>query len=75
MKENIHPPYKKFKIIVGQDEFWTYSSSNASEMLMDVDYRKHPAWTKETGNFINESNESITKFSGKYAGLTFGTKK
>lgn len=74
MKADIHPKYKKFKIIISNDVFETNSGGAASEILMDVDYRKHPAWTKESGNVVNQSNKSVSDFNKKFAGLTFGQK-
>ncbi len=72
MKKSIHPGYKDFTIIIGKDFFKTRSASKAQEILMDVDYRKHPAWTKESGNMVNQSNKSISDFNKKFAGLSFG---
>lgn len=74
MKADIHPKYKKFKIIISDDVFETNSGGAASEILMDVDYRKHPAWTKESGNIVNQSNKNVSDFNKKFAGLTFGRK-
>jgi large subunit ribosomal protein L31 len=74
MKADIHPKYKKFKIIISNDVFETNSGGAATEILMDVDYRKHPAWTKESGNVVNQSNKNVSDFNKKFAGLTFGQK-
>lgn len=74
MNYAIHPQYKILKIIIGSDAFETNSAGEADEILMDVDYRKHPAWTKETGNVINQSNKNISDFNKKFAGLNFGKK-
>lgn len=74
MKADIHPKYKKFKIIISDDVFETNSGGAATEILMDVDYRKHPAWTKESGNVVNQSNKNVSDFNKKFAGLTFGKK-
>jgi large subunit ribosomal protein L31 len=41
---------------------------------MDVDYRKHPAWTKDALNVVNQSNKNISHFNKKFAGLSFGVK-
>ncbi len=72
MKTGIHPHYKKFRIIISNDIFETYSAGQEDEILMDVDYRKHPAWTKESGNVVNQSNKNISDFNKKFAGLNFG---
>lgn len=74
MKADIHPKYKKFKIVISNDTFETNSGGPVSEILMDVDYRKHPAWTKESGNVVNQSNKNVSDFNKKFAGLTFGKK-
>ena len=74
MKADIHPKYKKFKIVISDDVFETNSGGAATEILMDVDYRKHPAWTKESGNVVNQSNKNVSDFNKKFAGLTFGKK-
>jgi large subunit ribosomal protein L31 len=71
MNTAIHPKYKKFKIIISDDVFETNSGGAADEILMDVDYRKHPAWTKEFGNIVNQSNKNISNFNKKFAGLNF----
>lgn len=75
MKKDIHPRYKEFKIIVGKDTFITRSASKAPEILMDVDFRKHPAWNKSAHNVVNQANEKLRQFNSKYSGMTFGLKK
>ena len=74
MKPSIHPTYKKLRIKIGEDVFETNSTLGVEEILMDVDYRKHPAWTKDGLNVINESNKSISDFNRKFGGLKFGAK-
>ncbi|WP_316354569.1 50S ribosomal protein L31 [Candidatus Trichorickettsia mobilis] len=74
MKLGIHPAYKKLRIKIGEDLFETNSTLGVEEILMDVDYRKHPAWTKDGLNVINESNQSISNFNKKFGGLKFGAK-
>ena len=74
MKPGIHPEYKKLKIIISKDIFETNSTHHTGEVLMDVDFRKHPAWTKEGVNIVNQSNNNISDFNKKFAGLTFGVK-
>jgi large subunit ribosomal protein L31 len=75
MKKDIHPKYKKLKIIISGDVFETSSTHHGDEILMDVDYRKHPAWTKEGQNVVNQSNKNVSDFNKKFAGLTFGMKQ
>lgn len=74
MKPNIHPEYKKLRIIISKDIFETNSTLHTNEILMDVDYRKHPAWTKDNTNFVNQSNKNVSDFNKKFAGLSFGVK-
>lgn len=75
MKKDIHPKYKEFKIKVGSDVFVTNSTHHSGEMLMDIDFRNHPAWNKDRVNFVNQSNENVSNFNKKFAGLSFGVKK
>jgi large subunit ribosomal protein L31 len=74
MKPKIHPEYKKLKIIISKDIFETNSTHPTGEILMDVDFRKHPAWTKDGVNVVNQSNKNVSDFNKKFAGLTFGMK-
>lgn len=71
MKENIHPKYHPLKIIIGKDEFLTASTLEGGELLMDVDFRKHPAWNKNSLNMVNQSNKNVSNFNKKFAGLSF----
>ena len=75
MKKDIHPAYKKLKILIGSDTFNTHSTLSNDEILMDVDYRKHPAWNKSAINVVNQSNKNVSDFNKKFAGLSFGVKK
>jgi len=75
MKKDIHPKYKKLKIKIGKDEFATHSTLHSDELLMDIDFRKHPAWNKGAINVVNQSNKNVSDFNKKFAGLSFGSKK
>jgi large subunit ribosomal protein L31 len=75
MKKDIHPPYQQLKISIGKDEFITSSTLKSGEILMDVDFRKHPAWNKGVGNVVNQSNKNVSDFNKKFGGLSFGVKK
>jgi large subunit ribosomal protein L31 len=75
VKKDIHPAYKKLKIIIGSDSFNTNSTLSSGEILMDVDFRKHPAWNKSAINVVNQSNKNVSDFNKKFAGLSFGVKK
>lgn len=74
MRKEIHPKYQALKIIIGKDEFLTASTLTNGEILMDVDFRKHPAWNKSALNVVNQSNKSVSDFNKKFAGLSFGVK-
>lgn len=75
MKKDIHPKYKELKITIGKDVFTTRSAAKESEILMDVDFRKHPAWNKSAINVVNQSNKNVSDFNAKYSGMNFGLKK
>ncbi len=71
MKPGIHPKYKSLRIKIGNDVFETNSTLVDDELLMDVDYRKHPAWTKDYSNMVNQSNQNVSNFNKKFSGLNF----
>lgn len=75
MKNGIHPEYRKLSIKVGSDVFETMSTHPTGEILMDVDFRKHPAWNKDSVNVVNQSNKSVSDFNKRFSGLSFGGKK
>lgn len=75
MRKDIHPKYNKLKIKIGKDEFSTMSTLGSGEILMDVDFRDHPAWNKAVVNLVNQSNKNVSDFNKKFAGLSFGVKK
>jgi large subunit ribosomal protein L31 len=75
MKKNIHPKYQDFVITMTDGtKFTTKSTSHNKELLLDVDFRKHSAWTGGVSE-INENSGSISSFNDKYAGLSFLNKK
>lgn len=74
MKKNIHPTYKALKIRIGKDSFDTMSSYSGSEILMDIDFRTHPAWTGKGVASANQTNQNINSFNKRFAGLDFGSK-
>jgi large subunit ribosomal protein L31 len=75
MKKDVHPKYQALKIKIGKDEFLTASTLTSGEILMDVDFRKHPAWNKSALNIVNQSNKNVSDFNKRFAGLSFATKK
>jgi large subunit ribosomal protein L31 len=74
MKKDIHPKYQKLVLRIGDETFETMSTSPEGEMLMDVDFRHHPAWTKKGVASANQTNQNISAFNDKFAGLSFGSK-
>ncbi|PCJ22980.1 MAG: 50S ribosomal protein L31 [Rickettsiales bacterium] len=75
MKKDIHPAYKELTISIGKDKFVTASTLKSGEILMDVDFRKHPAWNKDGAHSVNQSNKTVSDFNKKFGGLSFGMKK
>ncbi len=71
MKKDIHPNYKSLKLKIGKDEFCTYSTYKGSELLMDVDFREHPAWDKSKMQYVSKSNKSVSSFNKKFGNLSF----
>lgn len=75
MKKDIHPQYKPVKLTIGKDSVTINSTYPSDTMLMDIDFRTHPAWTKSGVSAANASNKSVSSFNKKFAGLSFGAKK
>ncbi|MDX1916487.1 MAG: 50S ribosomal protein L31, partial [Rickettsiaceae bacterium] len=42
------------------------------EILMDIDFRKHPAWTKKGLNAVSQSDKNISAFNKRFGGLSLG---
>jgi len=75
MQKDIHPKYKKLIIKIGDDEFETMSTYPQDVLLMDIDFRKHPAWVGKGVISANQSNATLSAFQNRFAGLSFGMKK
>jgi large subunit ribosomal protein L31 len=75
MRKDIHPKYKKLIIKISDDEFETKSTYPQDILLMDIDYRKHPAWVGKGVISANQSNPTMSAFQSRFAGLNFGMKK
>ena len=71
MKKNIHPKYKEIKLIIGKDVVKSMSTCTEEEITLDIDFRKHPAWTGKAVGQANSINKSIQSFNKKFAGLEF----
>ena len=74
MQEGIHPTYKALKIRIGKDNFDTMSAYHGSEILMDIDFRTHPAWTGKGYSSAGATNKNINAFNERFSGLNLGTK-
>jgi large subunit ribosomal protein L31 len=74
MKEGIHPKYKKFTIRIGNEAFETMSASSDSEILMDVNFMQHPAWTGKGVASASNTNQNVSAFNKRFSGINFGTK-
>ena len=72
-KPNTHPKMNNLKLKIGKDEFMTMSTYSKSDLLVDIDFRKHPAWTGKGTTSISDFNKSVTKFNERFgAGGIFG---
>lgn len=74
MRKKIHPRYKPLLVKIGKDVFETRSSYSGNEILMDIDYRTHPAWTGKATSAFDSSNKDINEFNSRFPGL-FAIKK
>ena len=72
MKPKIHPKYSKLTIQFPQgDSFETNSTYSGEKLILDVDFRKHPAWTKEGISRASDSSTTVTKFNKKFGSFDF----
>lgn len=74
MKKGIHPSYQKLKLRIKDEVFETMSASKEGEILMDVDFRNHPAWTKKGVSAADQTNQNISAFNQRFSGINFGAK-
>ena len=74
MKPDIHPKYNKVTIQFPKgDIFETYSALSEDKLFVDVDFRKHPAWTKKGVASANASNAKVSKFNEKFGSFDFSS--
>jgi len=69
VRPNIHPKYHPVEVIISDDVFHTNSTFSGEKILMDVDFRKHPAWLKGARNVVDASNKNVSDFNKKYGSL------
>lgn len=69
MKKDIHPNYKPLKIIMNSnEEFITSSTYPGESILLDVDFRKHPAWKGGVAN-VNTNANQVAEFNKKFGSI------
>jgi len=74
MKPNIHPKYNKLLVQLPRgDSFETYSTYAQDKLVLDVDYRNHPAWTKTGISEANASSAKVSKFNKKFGNINFSS--
>lgn len=75
MKPDIHPKYQKLTIItMNGEKFDTMSTYDKGELLLDVDFRKHPAWSGGVST-LNEKASAVAAFQSKFGNMSFSSKK
>lgn len=69
MKKDIHPTYKDLKIVMANgDTFMTGSTYAGESVLVDVDFREHPAW-KGGVAMVNTRSNQVADFNKKFGGI------
>ncbi len=69
MKKDIHPKYKELKIIMTDGtNFTTSSTYGGDSILLDVDFRKHPAWRGGVAS-VNANANQVAEFNKKFGGI------
>ncbi|MDX2050076.1 MAG: 50S ribosomal protein L31 [Rickettsiaceae bacterium] len=71
MQKDKHPDYQPLVIVIDGEEFLTNSTSKEGRMIMDVSFKKHPAWTGKGLASVSDSNKNVSSFNKKFAGLSF----
>jgi ribosomal protein L31 len=70
---SIHPKYRKIKVVETNGNVFEVGSTYAKgdRLELSVDKHTHPAWRRDSSNFVNTKVGEISKFSQKYAGMSF----
>jgi large subunit ribosomal protein L31 len=66
-KKDIAVKDGELKLIISGEEIIT-RSSNPGKLVLEIDYRKHPAWTGSAKNVVNHANKSVNSFVKKFGG-------
>ena len=75
MKPNVHPNYQEITLIMTNgEEFITKSALCTPKLLLDVDFRSHPAWSGALSQ-VNSRASAVASFNKKFSGINFGAKK
>ena len=66
MKKNIHPHYKNLKVLMTTgEEFITGSTYPGETLLLDIDFREHPAWKGGVATINSKANQ-VASFNKKF---------
>lgn len=69
MKKDIHPNYKELEVVMPNGEKFTTSSTHHGEsILLDVDFREHPAWKGGVATINTKANQ-VADFNKKFGGI------
>ncbi len=69
MKKDIHPKYKEVEIVMANgDKFVTSSTYHGASILLDVDFREHPAWKGGVATVNTKANQ-VAEFNKKFGGI------
>lgn len=69
MKKDIHPNYKELTIVMADgNKFQTGSTYPGDSILIDVDFRKHPAWKGGVAS-VNTNANQVAEFNKKFGNL------
>ena len=77
MRKDIHPKYKDLTIIMNDGtKFVTKSTySKSKELILDVDFRNHAAWTGGA-TVLNQNENKVAQFNKRFGGISdFSTSK
>ena len=68
MKKNIHPNYGPIIITMPNGDTFNANSAVQNNVLVDIDFRKHSAWTGGV-SVANTSSNQISGFNKKFGGM------
>lgn len=72
MKPDIHPKYNQITVKFPKgDELIMYSTYTQLTLILDVDFRNHPAWTKKGIASAGAHSAQVNKFNQKFGDVSF----